>query len=227
MELHLLFSYFQMGQNIIFDIYSQLSLQLGLLSYTQSSKCAIGYQSSKMRPLLSNTSNALSIWNGSKYRKRSCLCTELGIEAWGLVTFSEQVAFSWLSVDRFWKILGGLRSSSKYTKFLLIWSTESWETQLLKEKNTNPHAPIPKPAHKRDTLNLRSHFWSNTHPSPCDRHWLRSRDGLCRSVWGRATEREIKGVTSTVGVAWCGRIAEFHSSELSQFCDSSLTSWLT
>ena len=57
---------------------------------------------------------------------------ELGIEAWRLVTFSE--------------IFGGfndLRSSSKCIKFQLIWSTGSWETQLLKEKNTNPHAPIP------------------------------------------------------------------------------------
>ena len=32
---------------------------------------------------------------------------------------------------------------------MLIWSTESWETQLLKVKVTNPHTAIPKPAHER------------------------------------------------------------------------------
>ena len=51
--------------------------------------------------------------------------------------------------EQIWpKILGtyDLRSSLKYTKFLLIWSTESWETQLLKGKVTNPHAGIPSSA---------------------------------------------------------------------------------
>ena len=47
-----------------------------------------------------------------------------------------------------WKKFWGtydLRSSQKYTKFLLIWSTGSWETQLLKGKVTNPITAISKP----------------------------------------------------------------------------------
>ena len=50
--------------------------------------------------------------------------------------FASKVAFSWPPVDRFGEKIGTyyLRPSYKCNKFLLIWSTESWETQLLKGK---------------------------------------------------------------------------------------------
>ena len=77
--------------------------------------------------------------------------TGLGIKAWGLVFFASKVCF----LGRLWtdlvKKIGAyeLSSNSKYSKFLQIWSTETWETQLLKEKVTNPHASIPSPVHGR------------------------------------------------------------------------------
>ena len=63
------------------------------------------------------------------------------------------------------KLLGTYdpRSSEKYTKFLLIWSTESWETQLLKGTVTNPHAVIPRPEHV--TIILPSYYLRTFGPS--------------------------------------------------------------
>ena len=52
--------------------------------------------------------------------------------------------------QKFWGLLT-LGQVIQYTKFLLIWSTESCETQLLKRKVTNPHKAIPKPVHHTRT----------------------------------------------------------------------------
>ena len=55
--------------------------------------------------------------------------------------FAFKCCFSRLSVDRFGKIFEGvmtLGQVKKFTKFLLIWSTESWETQHLKAKEHKP-----------------------------------------------------------------------------------------
>ena len=58
----------------------------------------------------------------------------------GLCFFPLKCCVSQLSVDRFGKHFEGvmtLGQVKKFTKFLLIWSTESGETQHLKWKNTN------------------------------------------------------------------------------------------
>ena len=68
------------------------------------------------------------------------------MEVRGFVTFSAKVAFS--VCGQIWQIFWwtyDLRSSYQCTKFLVIWSTESWETQLLKEKNTKPWTSIWRP----------------------------------------------------------------------------------
>ena len=56
---------------------------------------------------------------------------------WGFHFFAFKCCISQLSVDRFRIFFCGtydLRSCEKFTKCLLIWSTESWETQHLKAK---------------------------------------------------------------------------------------------
>ena len=52
-------------QGRITAFYGHPSLQLGVISYTHSSDCGTGYQSSKIRLFLSNTLNALSTYNKS------------------------------------------------------------------------------------------------------------------------------------------------------------------
>ena len=80
--------------------------------------------------------------------RKALLITRLGNCRVRVSVFGSKSCIFLAVCGQIWlKILGtyDLRSSLKYTKFLLIWSTESWETQLLKGKVTNPHTAISKP----------------------------------------------------------------------------------
>jgi len=72
---------------------------------------------------------------------------EMGIEAWGLVTFSEKVAFSWPSVDRFWNFFGGLITLGQLQSvpnFCWFGQQRAEKRNFWRKKTPNPDSQIPR-----------------------------------------------------------------------------------